>query len=112
MNHSQRVVSLANEWLGTPYRHQASCKHVGCDCLGLIRGVWCSLYGTEAAIVPPYAQFGRDKLGASLLLEAAKEHLVAQGKTLAAGRMVLFQLHKQIPPRHCGIMINETFVNL
>ena len=107
MSHSQRVVSAALAWLGTPYRHQASCIGAGCDCLGLVRGVWRELYGMEVEIVPPYAQFGRDKLGASLLLDAAKKHLITQGKTLENGHVLLFQLHKQIPPRHCGIMINQ-----
>ena len=34
------IVAEALAWLGTPYRHQASLKGVGCDCLGLVRGVW------------------------------------------------------------------------
>lgn len=33
------IVAAARQWLGTPYRHQASVRGVGCDCLGLIRGV-------------------------------------------------------------------------
>ena len=34
-------------WIGTPYRHQASLKGVGCDCLGLVRGVWRAVIGAE-----------------------------------------------------------------
>jgi cell wall-associated NlpC family hydrolase len=34
------VIAEAMTWLGTPYRHQGSRKGVGCDCLGLVRGVW------------------------------------------------------------------------
>jgi NlpC/P60 family putative phage cell wall peptidase len=34
------IVAETRAWLGTPYRHQASLKGVGCDCLGLVRGVW------------------------------------------------------------------------
>jgi cell wall-associated NlpC family hydrolase len=33
------IVAEARTWIGTPYRHQASLKGVGCDCLGLVRGV-------------------------------------------------------------------------
>ncbi len=29
-----------SDWLGTPYRHQGRRKGVGCDCLGLVLGVW------------------------------------------------------------------------
>ncbi len=41
------VVVEALSWVGTPYRHQAAQKGVGCDCLGLVRGVWRALYGSE-----------------------------------------------------------------
>ena len=34
------IVAEAHRWIGTPYRHQASLRGVGCDCLGLLRGVW------------------------------------------------------------------------
>ncbi len=37
-------------WIGTPYRHQASLKGVGCDCLGLLRGVWREVDGRRAGI--------------------------------------------------------------
>lgn len=33
------VVAEARRWVGTPYRHQASVLGVGCDCIGLVRGV-------------------------------------------------------------------------
>ena len=35
----EAVIAAALDWRGTAYRHQASCKHAGCDCLGLLRGV-------------------------------------------------------------------------
>lgn len=41
----QRVVELARDWIGTPYHHQASLKGVGCDCVGLVGGVYRELYG-------------------------------------------------------------------
>ncbi len=34
-----RIIAEARSWLGTPWRHQASVKGVGCDCAGLVRGV-------------------------------------------------------------------------
>ena len=42
-----RIVRAARGWLGTPYHDQASVKGVGCDCLGLIRGVWREVVGPE-----------------------------------------------------------------
>src|SRR5690606_25246620 len=51
---ARRVVEIAREWVGTPYRHQASAKGAGTDCLGLLRGVWREIYGAEPEPVPAY----------------------------------------------------------
>ena len=34
-----KIIIEAREWVDTPYHHQAALKGVGCDCVGLIRGV-------------------------------------------------------------------------
>ena len=44
---ADRLVSEARLWLGTPYVHQMACRGAGCDCLGLVRGVWRGVYGAE-----------------------------------------------------------------
>ena len=33
------MASRARQWKGTPFKWQASVKHVGCDCKGLVAGV-------------------------------------------------------------------------
>lgn len=103
----QEIVSAALAWLDTPYRHQASRVGAGCDCLGLIRGVWRALYGHEPANIPPYSRGSRDRRGAGQLLEAANHFLLKSGRGEQPGRVVLFQLHAKLPPRHCGILIDE-----
>jgi NlpC/P60 family putative phage cell wall peptidase len=52
-----RVLSEARAWLGTPYRHQASVKGQGADCLGLIRGIYRSLYSQEPEPLPAYSPY-------------------------------------------------------
>ena len=54
------VVAAAQEWRGTPYRHQAATLGAGCDCLGLLRGVWRQLFGDEPLAVPAYRADWRD----------------------------------------------------
>jgi len=49
------IVEAARAWLGTPYHHQASLRGVGCDCLGLVRGVWRDVLGEEPEALPPYS---------------------------------------------------------
>lgn len=93
------IAAAARSWLGTPYHHQASLRGVGCDCLGLVRGVWRSLYGAEAEPVPPY---GRDWPGDGLA-EAARRHL----RPCAApctGDILLFAWSPGRPARHCAIL--------
>ncbi|MEP3049668.1 MAG: hypothetical protein ABJL55_17590 [Roseibium sp.] len=51
----QAVLNEARSWLGTPYQHQASLKGCGCDCLGLLRGIWRALYGDEPETAPDYS---------------------------------------------------------
>jgi len=46
-----RVLTLAQDWIDTPYQHQASVKHYGCDCLGFIRGLWRELYGAHSCLL-------------------------------------------------------------
>lgn len=39
------LINEAKSWLGTPYHHQAALKGVGCDCIGLIRGIYAAFGG-------------------------------------------------------------------
>ena len=99
---ADKIVAATLAWIGTPYRHQAATLGAGCDCLGLVRGVWRSLYGEEPWTVPPYGARWRD--GDAGLEAAARQWLVpAEGR--ASGRVVLFRLSPALPPRHCGILL-------
>lgn len=100
-----RVVRLAETWIGTPYRHQGSRKDVGCDCLGLVRGVWRELHGAEPETPSPYAiDWVLDRSG-ERLLDAAKRHLIASDEMRPeAGSVVFFRWRRRLPASHCGIV--------
>ncbi len=68
------VLSEAISWVGTPYRHQGSRKGVGCDCLGLVRGVWKAVYGMKPEQPGAYAADWAEAGGEDLFLEAARRH--------------------------------------
>ena len=99
------VVAAARGWLGTPYRHQASTKGAGADCLGLVRGVWRELVGEEPEALPAYAPDWAEVGGVETLLEAAGRWLVE--KTVNAtrpGDVLLFRMAEGAMVKHCGIV--------
>lgn len=101
----QEIVAAARAWLGTPYRHQAATLGAGCDCLGLLRGVWRTLYGTEPPELPPYRADWRDLRHAATLQAAAATSLRPAGEDPMAGQVALFRLHGLNLPKHCGILV-------
>ncbi len=74
MSVNARVQAIAGTWIGTPYRHQGAMKGVGCDCLGLVRGIWRELYGQEPEAVPAYAPDWAERSGEERLMAAAERH--------------------------------------
>jgi NlpC/P60 family putative phage cell wall peptidase len=103
---AEDVVAAARLWLGTPYRHRASTLGAGCDCLGLLRGVWRTLYGAEPMTVPNYRADWRDAEHAGALLQAAEHLLEPAIGQMGAGEVLLFRLAGQAAPRHCGILVS------
>lgn len=100
-----RVVSAARDWIGTPYRHQASLKGVGADCLGLLRGVWRDLHGEEPEQPPAYSPDWAEASGRETMAEAASRHLVAIAThELRPGDVALFRMKRSGPAKHCGII--------
>src|SRR5437870_8056418 len=86
------IVAEARAWIGTPYRHQASLRGVGCDCLGLVRGVWRAVCGAEPAPVPPYSPDWAEATGREQLADAARRHLVAiEAAQFKPGDVLLFR---------------------
>ncbi len=103
--HKNNVIRIAKMWIGTPYQHQASCINAGCDCLGLIRGVWRSLYGNEPEMVPAYTPDWSEASGTELLKQAADRNLVAiDPKDSSLGDVLLFRMRSNCPAKHLGIL--------
>jgi len=101
-----RVVAEARSWIGTPYRHQASLKGVGCDCLGLVRGVWRALFGEEAEAVPAYTPDWAEASGRETLADAARRHMVERPPADARpGDLLLFRWRAGLPAKHAGILV-------
>ncbi|MES1201783.1 MAG: NlpC/P60 family protein [Pseudomonadota bacterium] len=99
------ILAEARDWIGTPYQHQASAKHAGCDCLGLVRGVWRALYGDEPEMAPAYTPDWAERQGGETLRAAAERHLVPLAtEAMAPGDVLLFRMHAEAPIKHCAIL--------
>ena len=100
----ETLVAEARRWIGTPYQHQASLLGIGCDCLGLVRGVWRNCIGSEPERVIPYS---------SDWAEASREERLAQAgfryftpvpqDAFAAGDVLLFRWRAELPAKHAAI---------
>lgn len=99
------VLRVARTWIGTPYHHQASTARVGCDCLGLIRGVWRDLYGRQAATPPPYSRDWAEAGGREALLDAAHRHLaVVSPAEMLPGDVLIFRFRLRTAAKHAAIL--------
>jgi NlpC/P60 family putative phage cell wall peptidase len=104
-----QIVQIARSWIGTPYVHQASVKGAGCDCLGLLRGVWRELRGEEPETSPPYAPDWSEATGEETLYKALARHLTEIDKrTIAPGDVALFRMISNGPAKHCGIVASKS----
>lgn len=102
----EAALAEAQDWVGTPYQHQASVKGVGSDCLGLIRGVWRSLYGHEPETPPAYTPDWAEEKGEETLLEAASRWLSPQTDP-QPGDVLVFRLKPGRPCKHVGILSGQ-----
>jgi NlpC/P60 family putative phage cell wall peptidase len=101
---AERAVAIARRWIGTPYRHQAATEGAGCDCLGLLRGIWREIYGAEPGVVPAYTPDWAEPQGEERLWAAAAAHLVAKPLAEAApGDVLLFRMRCGAVAKHLGV---------
>ena len=99
------VIAIARSWLGTPYHDQASLRGVGCDCLGLARGVWREVVGAEPFPMPPYSRDWGEMGPHEVLAEGARRMMVERAPADAPpGALVLFRMMPRALAKHVGIL--------
>lgn len=103
------IVAAARRWIGTPYLHQASLPHIGCDCLGLVRGVWRDVIGAEPEIAPPYSPAWAEAGDGERLLEALARHCrpIAPADC-RPGDVLAFRFRDHLPATHLAILTTPT----
>ena len=99
------VIAVARSWLGTPYHDQASLRGVGCDCLGLARGVWREVVGPEPFPIPPYSRDWGETGLREVLADGARVMMPEIAPAVAPpGALVLFRMVPRAIAKHVGIL--------
>jgi NlpC/P60 family putative phage cell wall peptidase len=102
----QDIVRSARAWIGTPYQHQASVQGVGCDCLGLVRGVWRDHIGLEPEPKLNYSQNWGDISDVEVLQDALARYFEPiELDPTKAGCVVSFRMQKHSVVKHVGITV-------
>ncbi|QND52403.1 peptidase P60 [Phyllobacterium sp. 628] len=100
-----RAVAEARRWIGTPYRHGGSSFQIGCDCLGLVRGVWRALYDREPEAVPAYSGDWAETGKGDPLIDAACRHMLAKDiAAITTGDLIIFRWRDGMAAKHLGIV--------
>ena len=107
------ITTAARSWIGTPYHHQACCKGVGVDCLGLVRGVWRDCFGADCVEPPAYSRDWAEASGIETMLAGAREHLIAiDVNAIEAGDVIVFRLRAGFVAKHAAIVAtDETMIH-
>jgi NlpC/P60 family putative phage cell wall peptidase len=111
------IVELARAWIGTPYRHQASCRGAGTDCLGLLRGLWRELLGAEPEAVPAYTPDWSEPMRSEDLLAGAGRHMLRVAwDARRPGDALVLRMRDGSVAKHVGILARapegfETFIH-
>lgn len=100
-----RIVAAARGWIGTPFHHGASLRVVGCDCLGLVRGVWREVIGPEPEALPAYGADWAEPAGAETLADALSRHFTrCHADDRTPGHLLLLRWRDHLPARHVAIL--------
>ena len=107
------VVATARRWLGTPYHNQASVIGVGCDCLGLARGVWREVVGPEPMPIPPYSRDWGEAGPHEVLAEGARQAMIEVAPADAGpAALLLFRMRAEAIAKHVGILTEaDSFIH-
>ena len=109
----KKVIAAARAWLGTPYHDQASLRGVGCDCLGLARGIWREIVGDEPFTIPPYSRDWGETGPHEVLAEGARGDMIEIAPDDARpGTLLIFRMERRAIAKHVGILTEaDTFIH-
>ena len=105
-----KLLGILESWIGTPYRHRAGVKGMGCDCVHLPIGVLTEmgLMKVRKKDVPHYAPDYHMHKTRSMLVDSIAKHLSAEEITDGSfmnGDILCFSFGKTAA--HAGFWFND-----
>lgn len=107
---AQDLINEARTWLNTPFRHQASVKGIGCDCLGFLKGV-----ARETGAVPREtldaipSDYGREPEAAAIRAFALQWLDEVPVSEMVPGDIVFFAIDGHV--RHIGMLTDYGIIH-
>jgi len=96
-------LEFARLWIGTPYVLGQAVRGRGCDCVGLVRGVWAEYTGNDTPKVPGWrADWVNNR--ARPLVTAARQHLAPLATPGPQPGDVVVLRVRGSREAHCGIL--------
>lgn len=78
---------------------------MGCDCAGLVLGVWRALIGPWPEPLPPYTPDWAEATGEEIMYGMARRHMTEIPAAAARpGDLLLFRMVRHEPARHCAVL--------
>lgn len=101
----ERILKEARSWIGTPYRHQMSLKGTGCDCIGLVRGIWLEIYGQAPCGLPAYSPDWAEVGGREDLLDGLARLMTQVALAEARpGDVLVFRMMPGAVAKHAAVL--------
>lgn len=107
----EEIVNEARAWKDTPWVHQGALKGIGCDCVGMVRGVYYELTGKPVSVTIDYTRtshlFRPEERLKNELKKYCAEIPVGEAQP---GDILLFAFLNR-PAHHVGILAENTFIH-
>jgi len=93
-------------WTGTPFRHAASLKGVGVDCIHLVEAVLCAVGLVKSqGLLPSYSPDWHLHLRRELLIEGLRQHCDEVEGPYQVGDILVYRYGRTAS--HCGLYIGD-----
>lgn len=109
MFNPEAFIAEARRWIGTPYHHQAARRRVGCDCIGLIKGVAAATGTCPELLEAIPADYARTPDGVSLNAWLQGHMIQVPLGEAQAGDILVFRTLRH--DHHVGIYTGSSLIH-